>query len=425
MKVAVFFLSIFFQSAEQLTNHSDFGLYAIESIIESHLQTQSGKVDIVTCASSTHLATRFIRRYQLNTSSFLSINLKTCDTKEIRLEASTVLIFDSLREFKEIFPKIVWKTSFWRSHNHLVYVPDATIRDLDESAMIGCHIDNTAFLVNKNEKSIDLATSFYFTEKKCRDNQFRTINRFDKGSLEWECDNFYPRKYRNFHKCSLTIGVVEKYIMISFDIVVRNMSKLLNFEPKAFKHETSEDLVTRDDKIHFDLIRKPAAFDWQFIVLNFESARFFVPSGRPLDEVEKLLLPFDHETWFWIVGTLMFNFVVIMTISLLSKRTKDLCFGKNVDSPAINLLNIFFCGGQTRVPENSWARLIFLTFIIWSLIIRTCFQSLSYRALQMDNRHPPLKTMEDLLDSGFHLLAPLHQRRGLNKQYGFGENLFI
>lgn len=71
------------------------------------------------------------------------------------------------------------------------------------------------------------------------------------------------------------------------------------------------------------------------------------------------------------------------------------------------------CGGQTKAPRTANARLIFVNFVVWSLLIRTCFQSLSYRALQLDLRQPPIQTLEELIVSGFRLGLPMEAKDSL------------
>lgn len=42
---------------------------------------------------------------------------------------------------------------------------------------------------------------------------------------------------------------------------------------------------------------------------------------------------------------------------------------------------------------------------IWNPnMIRTCFQSLSYRSLELDSRHNPMATAKDMIDNEFVLL---------------------
>lgn len=120
-----------------------------------------------------------------------------------------------------------------------------------------------------------------------------------------------------------------------------------------------------------------------------------------LTPLEKLLSPFDHETWILIASTLLTTFVFIQIISFVSNNARNFIFGTNIQSPTMNLLNIFFCGNQAKAPKDNFARFLFWTFLVWGLIIRTCYQSLSYRDLQSDMRHSPTKSFEELASKNF------------------------
>lgn len=414
----VYLVTFCFDSTVSLRKDYSLEIFAIKSIIKWQKSSENGRVDLICCKNDAVPKAEIICRAIFKKTNSFSIKLESCDANIITLEAASVLIFDSFGKFNETYSKIRWKTKKWHTFRHLVLIENATITELENSEVNGWDIDNTAFLVNKTEKSIDLVTSFMFTENKCRQHQFATINRFYKKTSKWENDNFYPRKYRNFHKCQLTVCLAKKVKIESFDQIINRMSKWLKFKVDFIYHENFQNLYDLKDSHVCDFIRMPRNLEEvQFIFLTFESGSFFVPPGSPLNEIEKLLLPFESETWIAIVGTLTASFVIIRVITLLSKWAKDLCFGKNVNSPAMSMLSIFLCGGQTRVPRNSWARCIFLTFIFWSLIIRTCFQSLSYRALQLDSRHPSMKTLKDVQQSGFH---QLRENKGLTSNMSFG-----
>lgn len=261
-----------------------------------------------------------------------------------------------------------------------------------------------AFLVNQTEKSIDLATAYMFTEKKCRKHQMMTINRFRKDDMKWENTNFYPKKYRNFHNCLLTYATFGEIEMSLYEMVLGELSKDFHFEIEFDDIETLDRFMRLRKLRTYDFYRGSTQLDHTdnvHVVVTSEKTIYVVPPGEPLTSFEKLLSPFDAETWISILTTLAVSLVAVKVASVASKRIKSLVIGRNIGSPSMNLLNIFLCGGQTNVPSSSSARILFISFVIWSMMFRTCFQSLSYRALQMDLRHPSMKTLEDLIQHKF------------------------
>lgn len=57
-----------------------------------------------------------------------------------------------------------------------------------------------------------------------------------------------------------------------------------------------------------------------------------------------------------------------------------------------------FLGGQFKVPGRNDARLLLLLFVWWSLIIRTCHQSMLYSYLQSDFRKPQVITLDEMVE---------------------------
>lgn len=402
MKKSLFVVLTCFCISVKLEKLKYKALTAINDIIHRDFATFSGRIDVLSSIESHDLIDQLLR---LKNES-LAIKLKSFEDDIIKLDTSSVLLFNSLAHFEENVGKIFWKTQRSKNYRHLVYIPDASSKDIEESVIDGFQIDNVAFFVNETEKSIDLATSFMFTKNKCRQNQLITINSFGTKTLDWKSEDFFPEKYANIHACSFTFATAEcpeQSFGLNSRILIE-LSKDLNFEIERVCAKTMQqlsDFVITDRFDFHDFLVGYSGTDWIHILISSERGVYIVPPGKPLTQLEKLLLPFDRQTWIGIVATLTAAFVTIQVVSFTSKRLKYRSFGQAVGSPTMNLLNVFLCGNQTKVPKASTARFVFLSFLLWSMIIRTCFQSLSYRALQMDNRHQSLETFEDIFVNNF------------------------
>lgn len=376
---------------------------AISRILDRNFADNSGKVDFFLCGSLNSQIGDLFDQIIRQSNGELSIQLGSCEVWEIRLSTSSVLIFESPESFKEIFSRISWQTHKSKRYRHLAYISNGTSKDINDSVVNGWSVDNTAFLVDETEKSISLVTSFMFTEKKCRENQLVTINRFERRSMEWESDVFFPNKYRNLHSCAVQ-QIAGKYDTGNsmFDKILADMSTTLRFTVTKVFVASMEEYEDRLKTADFDkTVTTIEDEDFIHAVVSSEQLIYIVPPGEPLTKLQKFLSPFDAVTWMFTVATLAMTMLAIQVVSFASLHIRTLCFGRRVGSPTMNLLNIFLCGGQTQDPENYLARYIFLLLLVWSLIIRTCFQSLSYRALQLDNRHPPMRTFDDLRKNDF------------------------
>jgi hypothetical protein len=138
--------------------------------------------------------------------------------------------------------------------------------------------------------------------------------------------------------------------------------------------------------------------------LYTESLTFVIPPGEPYSDLERMFAAFDDETWIGIGATFAVALITIRIISLLSVQVKRFVFGAYISTPTLNLFDIFINGGQDRVPTRNFARYLLTMFTIWSLIFRTCYQSMMFDMLRKDMRHPQVKTIEELKEKNFTLV---------------------
>ena len=145
----------------------------------------------------------------------------------------------------------------------------------------------------------------------------------------------------------------------------------------------------------------------QGIFVNKVRFVFFIPPGELYTPLEKLFLPFDFEVWIAILVTFLIALGTIQIINRASETVRNFVYGRNINTPTLNVAEIFLCGGQVKVPGRNFARFILMLFIIWSLIIRTCYQSMLFEFLQSDARKPGVKTMKEIYESNLTLIIPL------------------
>jgi hypothetical protein len=113
---------------------------------------------------------------------------------------------------------------------------------------------------------------------------------------------------------------------------------------------------------------------------------------------------FDKATWICIGVTLVGSFFMIQLINCMSVQVQNFVVGRDIQTPTLNVANIFLNGLQHRVPGRNFARFLLIMFVIWSLTIRTCYQSELYKNLQSDLRKPRIQTVDDLIEKNFTLV---------------------
>ena len=212
--------------------------------------------------------------------------------------------------------------------------------------------------------------------------------------MKWENSNFYPKKYENFHDCALTISVTSN-----------DMFGLLK---KVFEERLKAYLVPGYDsdeaKKTCDLITiEYPVIDQYGVFLSYphrdKVLTFMIGPGEPYTDLERMFKMFDFETWMAITATLIIGLLATLSLNFVSVKIKKFIAGRDVQCPTMNFIAIFLTGGQQQTPGRNFARFIFILFVIWSLIIRTCHQSMLFELLQADLRRPTIKTLDDLFKS--------------------------
>ena len=385
--------------------------YAINSIIEKHfatLGTSPGKIDIYYFGSDKEKISTMMDKL-LNIKSkevairVFEVNMKTYEWFFIR--HSSIVFFESAEIFKAM--AIWWMTTEGPQNHHLVYVPDISTLDIIDTYKNRIDIDHVNFLMHETDNSIELVTAYMFTPQACKQLQLKAINRFGIQTLEWENSIFYPKKYENFYGCELTVAstkinpihsnvfnllktIFEEQLnaKITFKTIVEN---LWNFE--------GCDLSTDEIPI-LNFYRGEFSVSDPILYHNYH---FVVGSGEPYSDLERMFMMFDFELWVAILVTLAIALFTTLMLRFVSRQVRNFIVGRNVRNPTMNLLSIFLTGSQVQAPGRNFARFILMLFIVWSLIIRTCHQSMLFELMQADLRKPTIKTLDELFQSDLTL----------------------
>lgn len=382
---------------------------SICEIFKQTLSNEQSKVDVVyfKSAKSASLASKVIKC----ASEFFSVRVVSFKNQSIwnkKLNDSTVLLLDSAENFRNIASSIDWLNNPERRQKHIVYAPNLTARDITKKIEDGFEIDQVAFLMNETTHSIDLVTSFMFTERACRQNQLETINRFNRTTLAWETRDFFPRKYKNIFKCRLTFmtndKVDQKFDMFPTIAKIKNFSitRVLMKTP-AFKFP-----LQGADLFVYDL-RLLAVDNPPYVVstcYNIVKVLWALPSGEPFTQFEKMFMMFDDGVWTGIGCTLLVFLITLRVISRLPIEVRNFVLGNGVQTPIMNLIEVFLCGGQYKVPRRNFARFILVLYVLWCLIFRTCYQSKLFEFLQSDIRKPRIESIADAKANNFTLSPP-------------------
>lgn len=383
--------------------------FAIKSIFHEYLEQTSQKVDVIFFGNQSTEMEDIVNQILTNSEkSSIQVSQFSLENHWRRkLNISSILIFESRLYFQNFCKYIKWVGDKRTRHNHLVYAPNISVSDITSNVKNGLDIDAVGFLMNETSESIELVSSFMFTKKICRENQFLVVNRFQSKKMNWEKSTFYPKKYLDFHRCLLNVGKLGPNYQVTK--IFHQLAKIRNFRMNRTMinlHDASKGIS------EFDLVDTLATFkeDLDYITsvpYMINVMTFAIPPGEEYTMLEKMFLMYDVEVWIAIVVTLSIGLVTIQVVNCMSIKIRNFVYGRNIKTPTMNLVSIFLNGGQLRVPGRNFARFLFVLFIIWSLIIRTCYQSELFKYLQADRR-PIVKSFDEMVARGFTLYGPLN-----------------
>ena len=213
--------------------------------------------------------------------------------------------------------------------------------------------------------------------------------------LKWENSTFYPKKYENFHGCLLHAakGRTRGTEMLMFQIFEGVLNSEIIIEINGTWDCETCDLTFENYPFlgpSPNLLSNPYV---SYVV------SFAIASGEPYTDFQRMFMMFDNETWIAIAVTLTIGLLVTLGLNFVSQKLRNFIVGQSVSNPTVNLVAIFLTGGQVRTPRRNFARFLFTLFVIWSMIIRTCHQSMFFHLLQADLRKPIITTLDEFFES--------------------------
>jgi hypothetical protein len=356
LAVLFLFILVYATSANNSRTHETLAPFAIKAVIDEYFTKNVHEIEVINFGLKNDKAQKTIERLlRLRIQSMpmqITSNARDNLCSEYKLKKPSFLLFDSPENFNRTQPYIVFQDGL-TSHPHLVYVPNATIKDIQVLSDKNHTINKSIFLVNETRDSIELATAFMFTPDACHTNQFKVINRFTRKN-KWENSKFFVEKYGNFYGCTLNVKHKEKLL---YDV--------LNYSQKVIEpHEKTSigfEFLVLDDKI---------LESYNTYVVNVDAQKIYIPPGELNGEYEKMFLSFDLPTWIAIGVTIFGSSLAILFISRIFSGNREIFFGTNNPSPLMEFISIVINGSQSRRVIENTPRIFLLTFIFWSLIFR-------------------------------------------------------
>lgn len=390
-------------SASQSARQQDFVVVkSIKRLLTGHFAVHQPKVDLLFYGKNSEKLTQNILRENCSGVHVRVVNVGSFS--KVPIKSPSIILFDSADDFEKALRNqniIFLIGNSWKNvaENHVIYAPQGRSSLQGVLMTLTKPIDNQNFLHVVNDSTVDLISGFMFSQGKCRKSDYKVVDRFSTSTMQWQNKSFFPEKYANFNNCSLVIS----HMPGGRPQILKITAEKLNFWPQHKNFNRNDRNFDVLDHINFQNFLLFENFEFSPPLFS-DQVTLTVPAGEPYTQLEKMFLMFDKDTWICIGITIAGSALIIQIINFMSDTIKIFVFGRYIQTPTLNLLNIFLNGGQIKVPGRNFARFLLMMFIMWSLVIRTCYQSILYENLQRDMRKPRMTTVDELLEHNFTLM---------------------
>lgn len=394
--------------------------HAIDNVIEHHFVKNSLRFEIIFNSNGIEELEKALRLIREKKAVEL-YRINNDDKQIFQLKYSAVLVFDSFKNYQKFEDRIEPIFSGAKEVNFLIYCEDLTTDLIERNMPTDKYQLRTYLIAEFNE--ITLKSTTLFTPQQCHKQQLIEVNRFSTLTMKWEKDLYFIAKIRNFHGCTLTFGLFANGYPASGYLLFES-GKLF---PSGFVPEL---YATLRKRLNYNYILKPisveereyriAESDLALAIFGFDQNNFkqlflsaplyssslviAVPPGQPYTAIEKLFLPFDKTTWifFLLLFGIAFGVIVIMRVS---KSPSFISFvaGENVANPGLNVFAAYMGIGQLTLPLRNVARFLLMNLVLYSLVMRTLYQSKVVEQLVADEDKPGVETIDELVDKNFSL----------------------
>lgn len=179
-------------------------------------------------------------------------------------------------------------------------------------------------------------------------------------------------------ECQECFGIIEFKIKFALKML-EILSRKLNFELSLVKNLSN---ISNQHVFIFNVKTLSRAVVYNSFVYETSEYTLVFSTGEPYSPFEKLILPFDWETWTAFGVTFTIGFLTIFLLKRFDLAYQKFIFGSNVRSPAFNMMVIVFFGqGQSILPGRNFARYLLMLFILFCLIIRTGYQGVQFEMI--------------------------------------------
>lgn len=423
-------MSLFVQVDDTIVSHR---ISATAKMISKLIEESRRSTVLVTDLKS-EILENFVRSNNDLRFTVMVNNLRDSVYFKMRKVGATVLHLRNFEEFERFYKLIRSDVFLYDGHFILIYDRTNT-QEIEKifSKFWKLYIFNVNVLVNVNGFSSDLVSIFTympFSNGSCGNIQPVYINGFDKISMKWSTNVFFPEKFQQLNRCPIRFGFYEnnpgividrnasgttRISGINADIGVM-FSKKLNFTLSMheyeqdmgviFKNKTATAMLKRAMENEVDLIFATSQMD-RFEALSgtrtvyTDKMILVVPPPFTMDPMKKILLPFTFVSWISIGLVALLACCIVKMMDFTPQVVHDYVIGRNVRGSVLNVCNVFLGGSQQILPRSNFPRFLLAKFLLFTMIIRSLYQGEVFGILKRDVETVKLDSFDEFIKNEY------------------------
>lgn len=355
-----------------------------------------------------------------------------------RMKNFVIFIVDTFGDIIDLIGSMIMLSKFDVSGNYLILMRHFRQVSLE---MIFAHLWQQHYIYNVNIIAFDeidnivrMFTFYPFSHGNCSNTNPININEFNNDTKKWIQGTVFPSKLRDFHNCPINT-IVCAYGPSAQETIFSNGTKLINgSDVEIFRGIAS----ALNAKLCLKILTEPGAWGQVFengttagsfdflnngsadIAANFYylmelRSRFFqyshayfsikmvliIPERPQFTALQKLSRPFSLHLWIYSAIVILCCFIAVYIIKKQSKSIQHLFLDKNINAPALQLLVVLFGSSQHVLPRNDFSRMLLMSFVFFTFVLRSLYVGSLYKFLQSDGRMKDFQTIDELIENDF------------------------
>lgn len=424
-------ISISFKYVEDEMNFTQRNIATTKMI--SKLIQESEKSTVHLINSNSEIIESFLRSHDLQITVKME-NFRNISISEGRRIGVMLVQLKSYGEFQR-FVSLIKTELFIYDGYFLIIYENRNLQEIEKifSTLWKIYIYNVNMLITSavSPNLFSMLTYMPFSNQSCNNTKTIHINEFDINLMKWSTNVFFPAKFKDLNRCMLRVGSFvnipafiinittngsERYTGTNVDLTYL-LSDILNFTLQIIEYEVVLGSVYKN-KTATSLLTKIMANEVDFTfgatlqqsraeamsatrIVYTDTLVLVTPPPFLIDPMKAILLPFTFTSWMFIGMVVLIAFGIIITLKFTPKIFHDYVIGDNLKGSVLNIWNVLLGGGQSVLPNRNFPRFLLLSYIIFTLIIRTLYQVKIFDILKNDQWNVDLKTIDDFIEHDF------------------------